>query len=198
MNMGSVDPTLASKSLDLCQALISQGKDFTFSLTYTGTSCTFSLDTRGKDTSREKVKTSTTVARKKMSPLTKKRNENRREEFLKKKHSASTDPVDSPGKTVEAGSKENTTENSEVAKEPTEVLETPVQKPPATQPWRRPSSCRRCHSGLPTCRRCHSGLPTRGHPGPYDEERCRVSLPHLPSIRILKCSSCDTHRKHWT
>ena len=43
------DPAMATKCLDLCQALVSQGKAFTFSLTHTGTSFTFSLDTRGEE-----------------------------------------------------------------------------------------------------------------------------------------------------
>ena len=47
--MEGVDHTSASKCLDLCQALIGQGQGFNFSLTYTGTSYTFSLDTRSKD-----------------------------------------------------------------------------------------------------------------------------------------------------
>ena len=185
--MGGNYPSLADKCLDLCQALTSQGKEFSLNITM-DSSFTFSLDTRGK------VNHSTTVARKKMSPSTQRRNAKRREEFLKKKHSAPTDPVDSPGKAVDEGSEENTKDKSEVVKEPAEDSETPVQKLPATQLLRRPSSCRRC------------GLPTRGHPGPYGEERCRVSLPHLPSIRIEKCSSCmdaptppcNNHRKHWT
>ena len=48
------DPALANKCLDLCQALISQGKAFTFALTHTSTSLTFSLDTRGEEKVEEK------------------------------------------------------------------------------------------------------------------------------------------------
>ena len=73
-----VDHTSASKCLDLCQAVIGQGQGFNFSLTYTGTSYTFSLDTRSKDTPSP-------TARKKTSPSTLRRNVRRREEFLKRK-----------------------------------------------------------------------------------------------------------------
>ena len=77
--MGGVDLSLASKSLDLCQALIGQGKPFNFSLSFTGTSCTFSLDTRSKDTP------SLLARKKKTSPSTLRRNARRKEEFLKRK-----------------------------------------------------------------------------------------------------------------
>jgi len=76
--MGGVDATSATKSLDLCQALIGQGQAFTFSLTYTGTSYTFSLDTRSKEIPSP-------MARKKTSPSTLRRNARRREVFLKRR-----------------------------------------------------------------------------------------------------------------
>ena len=85
MNMDGVDLTLSSKSLELCQALIGQGKAFNFSLTFTGTSYTFSLDTRSKDTPSPQ-------ARKKASPSTLRRNARRREEFLKRKAETTPEP----------------------------------------------------------------------------------------------------------
>ena len=85
--MGGVDPTLASKCLDLCQALIGQGKALNFSLSYTGTSYTFSLDTRSKDTPSPQ-------ARKKTSPSTLRRNARRREEFLKRKAETTPEAMD--------------------------------------------------------------------------------------------------------
>ena len=87
MNMGGVDLSLASKSLDLCQALIGQGKPFNFSLSYTGTSYTFSLDTRSKDTPSPQ-------ARKKPSPSTSRRNARRREDFLKRKAETTSKAMD--------------------------------------------------------------------------------------------------------
>ena len=63
-----VDSPMLSKCLDFCQALASQGKDFTFS---------FSLDTRE---GRETLPT-----RSKKSPSTQRRNAKRRKEFLIKK-----------------------------------------------------------------------------------------------------------------
>ena len=188
------DHPLSTKCLDLCQALTSQGKTFTFTLTI-GSSFTFSLDTRVKDTP------ATTVTRKHVTPSTRRRNERRKEEFLKKKALSAAVPEDTPVKASEneAEPKEN---NETVTSDPV-GLEQPAQKQPASQlpiqqsaarsqPWRRPSTCRRC------------GLNTKGHPGPYGEERCRIALSELPSrIRIEKCSECfdcprppcETHRK---
>ena len=70
---------LASKCLDLCQTLVSQGLVFKFSLTV-GSSFSFnletspSLDTKGKEPVKKKPK-----------PSTLRRNARRREEFLKRK-----------------------------------------------------------------------------------------------------------------
>ena len=75
--MGGVDHTLATKCLDLCQALISQGQAFT-AWHGTVTSYTISLDTRSKEIP-------SLTARKKTSPSILRRNERRREEFLKRK-----------------------------------------------------------------------------------------------------------------
>ena len=72
------DPSLASKCLDICQALAAQGRNFTFNLTLSPFS--FSLDTRGEEkvTSPEKVK-------KRPSPSTQRRNLRRKIEFQTKK-----------------------------------------------------------------------------------------------------------------
>ena len=84
---GEADCSLASKCMDFCQALASQGLPFHFSLNM-GPDFTFSLDTRGK---AEAVP----VVKKKVSPSTQRRNARRREEFLlKKRQSLST--VDPP------------------------------------------------------------------------------------------------------
>ena len=83
---GEADCSLASKCMDFCQALASQGLPFHFSLNI-GPDFTFSLDTRGKAGA-------TFVAKKKASPSTQRRNARRREEFLLKKRQAlsSVDP----------------------------------------------------------------------------------------------------------
>ena len=74
---GEADCSLASKCMDFCQALASQGLPFHFALNM-GSTFTFSLDTRGKAKA-------VPVVKKKVSPSTKRRNARRREEFLLKK-----------------------------------------------------------------------------------------------------------------
>jgi len=76
------DPAMLSQCLDLCQALASKGQKFTLNLTHTGTSFTFSLDTRGTATTKVVLK-----KKKKASPSTLRRNLKRKEEFLKRKSS---------------------------------------------------------------------------------------------------------------
>ena len=78
--VGVSDSSLASKCLDFCQVLASQGTVFNFSLSI-GSTFSFSLDTRNKtlDTKVGPFK------KKKPSPSTLRRNARRREEFLKKK-----------------------------------------------------------------------------------------------------------------
>ena len=80
--VGNESP-LASKCLDLCQTLASQGQAFTFSLTI-GSTFSFSLDTRSKEAPRGGTK-------KKASPSTLKRNARRKEEFLLKKSKPQSD-----------------------------------------------------------------------------------------------------------
>ena len=77
--MATVDETnssLATKCLAFCQALSSQGKAFQFSLNI-GSTFSFTLDTRCKDT---------LATKKKASPSTLRRNAKRMEDFLKKKN----------------------------------------------------------------------------------------------------------------
>ena len=78
-----VDSTLASKCMDFCHALASQGQAFSFSLAV-GLNFSFSLDTRSKA-----VKEATRTATKKKSPSTLRRNAKRREEFKKKQQASS-------------------------------------------------------------------------------------------------------------
>ena len=75
--VGEIHPNLATKCLDFCQALISQGVAFNFSLSI-GSTFSFSLDTRGKASLSPGTK-------KKSSPSTLRRNARRRKEFLEKK-----------------------------------------------------------------------------------------------------------------
>ena len=73
----TLDSPLASKCLDFCRHLASQGLTFTFSLAV-GPGFTFSLDTK------ERTSSANTEARKKLSPSSLKRNAERKEKFLKK------------------------------------------------------------------------------------------------------------------
>ena len=75
------DSSLATKCLDFCQMLTSQGKAFNFSLSI-GSAFSFSLDTREKVPALD---TKSKATPKKMpSPSTTRRNARRREEFLNK------------------------------------------------------------------------------------------------------------------
>ena len=74
--MCEANSSLATKCLDFCQALSSQGVAFNFSLSI-GSTFSFSLDTRGKAPMASGTK--------KKSPSTLRRNARRRREFLEKK-----------------------------------------------------------------------------------------------------------------
>ena len=76
--VGEADCSLASKCMDFCQALASQGLPFHFSLNM-GSDFTFSLDTK------ETRPVSDNTTKKRISPSTKRRNAKRRAEFLSKK-----------------------------------------------------------------------------------------------------------------
>ena len=89
--VGETDSTLASKCMDICQALASQGQVFNFSLSV-GPTFSFSLDT-----TRSKAQ----LTKKKASPSTLRRNARRRAEFKAKKQqnsSTSTEVLPSPEK----------------------------------------------------------------------------------------------------
>ena len=76
-----VNSSLASKCMDFCQALASQGQAFNFSIVI-GPNFSFSLDTRSKAMLESGTK-------KRASPSTLRRNAKRREEFAKKKQNSS-------------------------------------------------------------------------------------------------------------
>ena len=77
---------MAIKCMEFCQALTSQGVKFSFNL-YTGTSFSFTLDTKesGKPTSVVAEPAKKRRKKKKLSPSDVRRNERRRQEFLKRK-----------------------------------------------------------------------------------------------------------------
>ena len=79
--VAEVGSSLLTKCLDFCQALSNQGQVINFSVAI-GVDFTFSLDTRRKEGS--------TVAKKKASPSTVKRNARRKEEYLKRKNKPSS------------------------------------------------------------------------------------------------------------
>ena len=81
---GDLSP-LAIKCMEFCQALASQGTKFSFNLT-TGPQFSFSLDTREFETSTSGV--TEKVKRKKWTPSDARRNQRRRQEFLKRKTEA--------------------------------------------------------------------------------------------------------------
>ena len=71
--------SLASKCLDLCQTLASQGQAFTFSLTI-GSTFNFSMTTDSQDSPAPAAQ-----GEKRKSPSTRRRDARRRKEFLRKK-----------------------------------------------------------------------------------------------------------------
>ena len=79
--VAEVGSSLLTKCLDFCQALSNQGQVINFSVAI-GPDFTFSLDTRRKEGS--------TVAKRKASPSTVKRNARRKEEYLKRKNKPSS------------------------------------------------------------------------------------------------------------
>ena len=80
---------MANKCLEFCQALASQGQKFSFSLSF-GTNFSFSLDTKEKSTSLDNSKMTTLQqGRKKLSPSQVRRNQQRKDDFLKRKFDTS-------------------------------------------------------------------------------------------------------------
>ena len=96
--VGEIDSALATKCLDFCQTLCSQGFDFKFSLSM-GSSFSFSVDTKGKDL----VLDTKSRTKKKPSPSTLRRNARRRNEFLKKKQSEQVSVNEADLQTPEKG-----------------------------------------------------------------------------------------------
>ena len=85
--MADEDTSLASKCMAFCQALVSQGQHFNFSISI-GPDFSFSLDTRSKAVTSQGTK-------KMASPSTLRRNARRREEFIAKKQQESSTRISS-------------------------------------------------------------------------------------------------------
>ena len=88
--MENESSSLASKCLDLCQTLASQGQAFTFSLTI-GSTFNFSMTTDSQDSPAPAAQ-----GEKRKSPSTRRRDARRRKEFLRKKSqlpSSASQPV---------------------------------------------------------------------------------------------------------
>ena len=167
---------LAKQCMDFCQHMDAKGKTYKFSLML-GSDFTFTLDTREEATTTKKE------VRKKLSPSSIRRNARRKAEFLEKKTVTSDESPSNNEKESGTSDKNAETMPEKDVNVSVDLDQPVIQQNSEKQPWRRPSSCRRC------------GLPTRGHPGPYGEQRCRVSLHHLPSrVCVMKCSPCNDHR----
>ena len=89
--VGESDSSLASKCLEFCQTLSRQGKAFKFSLSI-GSSFCFSLDTRSEVPNLD----TKSMARKKPSPSTLKRNARGRAEFLNKERNPAAESTVRP------------------------------------------------------------------------------------------------------
>jgi hypothetical protein len=81
MTPSDSEAALGMKFLDICQELTNKGILFTFTLTI-GSTINLSLDTSGKE---KKEEPTTTLARKKFSPSTTRRNAKRKALYLEKK-----------------------------------------------------------------------------------------------------------------
>ena len=90
--MSTAEDSMASKCLAFCQALVSQGQVFNFSLSI-GSDFTFSLDTRSKASGSQ--------WKKKPSPSTIRRNAKRRAEFMAKKQQMPPSRTSSDGEAVQ-------------------------------------------------------------------------------------------------
>ena len=88
----SEEDSMASKCLAFCQALVSQGQVFNFSLSI-GSDFTFSLDTRSKASGSQR--------KKKPSPSTIRRNAKRRAEFMAKKQQMPPSRISNDGEAVQ-------------------------------------------------------------------------------------------------
>ena len=88
----SGEDSMASKCLAFCQALVSQGQVFNFSLSI-GSDFTFSLDTRSKASGSQR--------KKKPSPSTIRRNAKRRAEFMAKKQQMPPSRISNDGEAVQ-------------------------------------------------------------------------------------------------
>ena len=94
--MRNDDPALVTKCLDFCQALTNMGQTFNISLSI-GSSFSFSLDTR-RTTLHEAV-----TRKKRVSPSRLRRNQRRKQEFLKRKTDPSSDKESEAFKCGECG-----------------------------------------------------------------------------------------------
>ena len=185
--------------MDFCQALASQNKSFTFSLTI-GSTFAFSLDTK------ESCFPPAAKAVKRKSPSAIRRNTRRRAEFLKKKKSeplsctadfidvtlASRDGLPAGAHKVVlsscgSSSKVTPTNTPLVSKLPTLPPPSPALATPALKTTLPPSRglLQPAHAVKTNPLICtHCGLLKKGHPGPTGD-RC-----HVPKIHTLGFGQC--------
>ena len=188
----TVDSSLASRCMDFCQALASQNKSFTFSLTI-GSTFAFSLDTK------ESCFPPAAKAVKRKSPSAIRRNTRRRAEFLKKKSEpllkctadfidvtlASRDGLPAGAHKVVlsssgSSSKVTPTNTPPVSELPTLPPPSPALATPALKTTLPPSRgllqpARAVKTNPLICTHC--GLLKKGHPGPTGD-RCVVPRTH--------------------
>ena len=182
------DPALLTQCLEFCQALASKGQAFSISLTL-GSSFTFSLDTRGDTTPAGVMK------KKKASPSRVRRNQMRKEVFLKRKSEVSTElfKCDQCGKSfnTENGLKihngkahkkievlrlQQESEVSSLEVSPAKEVQREEQCP---SPPPHPSSPLPLSYPTPTnCHKCGSHLPSPPfHPAIWKCKKCKVLVP---------------------
>ena len=197
----AVNSSLASQCMAFCQALASQNKAFTFSLTI-GSSFTFSLDT--KETLH-----SAANAVKRKSPSTQRRNLRRRADFLQKKSQLPIAPNQVDVTLASNDDKhfgaQKVILNSGCPVEEEEVfVDAPSSLPTSLQSSTTPShghifpskplyssvTAASASTQVPTVKKAnpllctHCGLSKFGHPGPTGD-RCLVPARRQPLVPIL-------------
>ena len=181
------DTSLATKCMDFCHALASQGKKFKFSLSI-GSTFTFSLDAKeGRDT---------LPARTKKSPSTLRRNAKRRQEFLMKKSISVPAEVDPSQEASEEnfefkcdhcdnGFKTRNGLNIHIGRTHKKIVKTPEKPREFSSPLPLTTSPLSLSNREETCNNC------KGLFSPYHQCENGDGDPEEPDPQTFNCKTCS-------